>query len=260
MHPFLNIAIQAARTAGRSASHFFDRLDQITVTEKAKNDVVSEVDKVCEHEIIAIIKKAYPHHAILAEESGFEKNKDDYCWVIDPIDGTANFVNGLPHFCISIAVKKGNQLEIGCIYDPIRQELFTASRGKGAYLNNKRIRVSDTKKLENALVGTGFPFRYPDYMPTYLKTFNSILPQVSDIRRAGAAALDLAYVASGRLDAFWEAYLKPWDIAAGALLVQEAGGVVSDFNSQKDFLDSGYVVAGSVITQPALLALVQQHQ
>jgi myo-inositol-1(or 4)-monophosphatase len=259
MHPFLNIAIQAARTAGRTMLHFYDRLSEIEVTEKAKNDVVTEVDRICEQEIIEHIKKAYPRHSILGEESGLDKKGDEYCWIIDPLDGTANYVNGLPHFCISIAVKKGDQLEIGCIYDPIRQELFTATRGKGAQLNNKRIRISDTKKLENCLVGTGFPFRYPDYIPTYLKMFNSILPQTSDIRRAGAAALDLAYVACGRLDCYWEAFLKPWDIAAGALMVQEAGGVITDFNEEKGFLTKGEVVAGSIITQPALLKLVREQ-
>lgn len=239
--------------------HFYDRLDEVKVTHKAKNDVVTEVDKICEREIIEHIKKAYPRHSILGEESGFDKNKDDYCWIIDPLDGTANFVNGLPHFCISIAVKKGDQLEIGCIYDPLRQELFTATRGKGAQLNSKRIRVSDATKLEGCLVGTGFPFRYPDYLPTYFKMFEHILPEVSDIRRAGSAALDLAYVACGRLDCYWEAFLKPWDIAAGALIVKEAGGVITDFNEAQEFLHNGEVVAGSIKTQTALLNQVRQQ-
>ncbi len=236
--------------------HFFDRLEEINVTEKARNDVVSEVDRICEQEIITIIKKAYPRHSILAEESGLDKHQNDYCWVIDPLDGTANYVNGLPHFCISIAVKKGDQLEIGCIYDPIRQELFTAVRGKGAQLNSRRMRVSDATKLENCLVGTGFPFRYPDAMQPYLNTFNAVLPQVSDLRRAGAAALDLAYVACGRLDAYWEPLLKQWDLAAGALMVREAGGVVTDFAETNNFLTNGNVVAGNIKTHAALLALL----
>jgi myo-inositol-1(or 4)-monophosphatase len=256
MHPFLNIAIQAARTASRSILHFYDRLEEIEVTEKSKNDVVTEVDKLSEQIIIEDIRKAYPNHSILGEESGLEKKGGDYCWVIDPIDGTKNFINGIPHFCISIAVKKGDQLEVGLVYDPIRQELFTATRGKGAQLNNRRIRVSNTKKLENALVGTGFPFRHDDEMPKYLNTFNKILPQVSDIRRAGAAALDLAYVASGRLDAYWEPLLGPWDIAAGALIVQEAGGVISDFKGEKDFLASGNVVTSNIKLHPLILDLV----
>ena len=257
MHPFLNIAIQAARESSRHILHFFDRLDEVKVTEKAKNDLVTQVDKHSEELIISHIRKAYPNHNILGEESGREDRQGEYTWIIDPLDGTANFVNGLPHFCISIAVAKGSQLEVGCVYDPIRQELFTASRGKGAQLNNKRIRISETRKLENALVGTGFPFRDAELLQRYLPSFNTVLPQVSDIRRAGVAALDLAYVASGRLDAFWEPGLKPWDIAAGALLVKEAGGVVTDFNDKQDFLENCRIVAGNIHTQPALLNIIK---
>lgn len=257
MHPFLNIAIQAARDSSRSILHFFDRLDQVKVSEKGKNDLVTQVDQLAEQEIIQHIRKAYPNHNILGEESGRLENSGDYTWIIDPLDGTANFVNGLPHFAISIAVAKGNQLEIGCIYDPIRQELFTAERGKGAQLNNKRIRVSDTKKIDNALVATGFPFRDAPLLQAYLPSFNAVLPQVADIRRAGVASLDLAYVASGRMDAYWEPGLKPWDIAAGALLVKEAGGVVTDLKEQQEFLDNGSIVAGNIHTHPALYKLVQ---
>lgn len=258
MHPFLNIAIQAARAASRSILHFYDRLDEVQVTEKAKNDLVTQVDKLSEDIIIEHIHKAYPKHSILGEESGLEQNQDEYTWIIDPIDGTKNFVNGFPHFCISIAVKKGDTLEIGLVYDPIRQELFTATRGKGAQLNNKRIRVADTKKMENALIGTGFPFRHEEALQQYLKTFTKVLPQVSDIRRAGAAALDLAYVACGRLDGFWEPLLKTWDIAAGALLIQEAGGVITDFDGKRNFLQSGDVVCGNIHLHPGLLTLIKQ--
>ena len=259
MHPFLNIAIQAARDSSRSILHFFDRLDQVKVSEKGKNDLVTQVDQLSEQEIIQHIHKAYPNHSILGEETGRVDNDSEYTWIIDPLDGTANFVNGFPHFCISIAVAKGSQLEIGCVYDPIRQELFTATRGKGAQLNNKRLRVSDTKKIENALVGTGFPYRDPELLQTYLHSFNNVLPRVADIRRTGVAALDLAYVAAGRLDAFWEPGLKAWDIAAAALIIKEAGGVVTDFKEQQHFLDSGDIIAGNIHTHPALYKMINSY-
>lgn len=257
MHPFITIATQAARSASRTILRFFDQLDQVEVSEKGRNDLVTQVDKLSEEEIIAHIRKAYPNHSIVGEESGENKSKqDEYTWVIDPLDGTANFVHGFPHFCISIAVKRKDTLEVACIYDPIRQELFTAAKGRGAQLNNRRIRVTDTRKLENALVGTGFPFRYTDQHQNYLNMFNRIFPQTADIRRAGAAALDLAYVACGRLDAFWELKLQQWDMAAGALLIQEAGGVVTDFAGQKDFLQTGTIVAGNTYTHKSLLAQI----
>lgn len=253
-HPFVNIATQAARAASRNILRFLDQLDQVQVTEKQRNDLVTDVDKMAEAEIIQHIQKAYPSHTILSEESRLKTGRDNnYSWIVDPLDGTSNFIHGFPHFAISIAVKKGDQLEAACIYDPVRQELFTAAKGKGALLNNKRIRVSSTLKLENSLIGTGFPFRHEGILPNYLEKFASILPQVSDIRRAGSAALDLAYVACGRLDGFWEPALKEWDIAAGALLIQEAGGLVTDFSNTKQFLSSGNVVTAN----PKLHALLQ---
>lgn len=260
MHPFLNIAIQAARASSRIILRFMDQLEHVTVTEKNRNDLVTEVDKLSEMEIIAHIRKAYPNHAILAEESGSDGKIDDICWVIDPLDGTMNFVHGLPHFCISIAVKKKNQAEVACIYDPIRQELFTAVRGRGAHVNSRRMRVSNAQKLENSLIGTGFPgVLAPDYLPAYLKTFQHILPQVADIRRAGAAALDLAYIAAGRLDGFWEAGLKEWDVAAGALMIQEAGGAVTDFSGTPNFVPTSTVVAGNLAIHKSLLSLIQSN-
>lgn len=256
-HPYVNIATQAARAASRNILRFMDQIDQIKVTEKQRNDLVTEVDKLAEETIIHHIQKAYPNHAILSEECGMVGNeKSEYTWIIDPLDGTKNYVCGFPHFAISIAVKRGDQLEAACIYDPIRQDLFTAAKGKGAQLNSRRIRVSDTIQLENALVGTGFPFLNTGAQESYLAQFSNVLPKVADIRRAGAAALDLAYVACGKLDAFWEPTLKPWDIAAGALLIQEAGGVITDYQGGKDFLSSGNVVAGNIKTHPALLALI----
>lgn len=253
MHPMLNIANQAALDAGKIILRFMDRLDEVKVSKKDRNDLVSEVDKLCEQTIIEAIKKGYPKHSILAEESGLQDTDNDYCWVIDPLDGTANFVHGFPQFAISIAVKKGDQLEVGCVYDPARQELFTATKGKGAQLNNRRIRVANTKKLQKGLIGTGFPFKNKAYLSTYLKGFEKIFLDSAGIRRAGAAALDLAYVAAGRLDGFWEAGLQPWDMAAGILLIQEAGGIVTDFKGQANYFDSGNIVAGNISIHQTLI-------
>lgn len=261
MHPMLNIAIQAARQASRTILRFFDQPDKIEISQKDKNDFVTQVDKLSEEIIIAEIQKAYPHHAILSEEIGVLKKggriSDEYCWIIDPLDGTRNFIHGYPHFAISIAVTKKNVLELGMIYDPIRQELFTATRGKGAYLNSRRMRISDTKKLESALIGTGFPFCDKSNTKKYLSDFENIFMQCGDIRRAGSAALDLAYVAAGRLDGFWESNLKIWDIAAGALMIKEAGGTITDFAETEQYLQSGQVAAGNLKIQKELLMLLK---
>ncbi len=261
MHPMLNIAIQAARAAGKVIVRFEDQMDKVSITEKNQNDLVTQVDHLSEATIIEHIQKAYPHHTILAEESGLhseESQTSDYCWIIDPLDGTKNFVHGFPQYCISIALMHKNVLTLAVVYDPIRQDLFTATKGQGAYLNSRRIRVSPTKKLENALIGTGFPFRDKQHLKPYLNTFQTIFPRASDIRRAGAAALDLAYVAAGKLDGFWEAALKPWDMAAGVLLIKEAGGMVSDFHNEGNFLDSGNIIAGNLRVHKELVSLVQQ--
>jgi len=263
MHPMLNIAIQAARAAGKIILRFEDQMDKVSISEKNQNDLVTQVDHMSEETIIEHIKKAYPHHTILAEESGIHKGKkeaepSDYCWIIDPLDGTKNFVHGFPHYCVSIALMHKNALTLAAVYDPIRQDLFTATKGQGAYLNSRRIRVSQTKKLEHALIGTGFPFRDKQHLKPYLNTFQTIFPRASDIRRAGAAALDLAYVAAGKLDGFWEASLRPWDMAAGVLLIKEAGGMVSDFQNEGNFLDSGNIIAGNLRVHKELTSLVQQ--
>src|SRR3990167_711470 len=228
MHPMLTIATQAARNAAKIILRNVDRLDRITVTSKGNKDFVTDVDRLVEEEIIRTIQKSYPDHAILAEESG-KLAGSDYCWIIDPIDGTTNFIHGFPQFSISIALKQKNQLEVGLVYDPLRNELFTAAHGRGAHLNDRRIRVSGVKNLKDALVGTGFPVRNLSSVKSYLKMFEEMLEQSSGLRRAGSAALDLAYVAAGRLDAFWESGLGIWDIAAGALLIQEAGGMICDY-------------------------------
>ncbi|CAM4377417.1 MAG: Inositol-1-monophosphatase [Legionellaceae bacterium] len=244
MHPMLNIAIAASRNAGKIILQAVDRLDSISVTQKKGHDLVTEVDIKAERAIIQTIQKAYPNHGILAEESG-KTNGNDYTWIIDPLDGTTNFIHGFPHFCVSIALAYKNKLEQAVIYDPIRQELFTASRGNGAQLNNRRIRVSTRKNLTGALIGTGFPFKDPQYLASYLKTFHAFSIPSAGIRRAGSAALDLAYVAAGRLDGFWEFNLNPWDLAAGSLLIKEAGGLVSNFEGVEIDFQTSNIVAGN---------------
>lgn len=257
MTPTLNIAVQAARTAAKNIVRVIDRLDTISVTSKQGHDFVTEIDLQAEREIIAIIHKAYPSHGIIAEESGITKG-DDFVWIIDPLDGTTNFMHGFPHFCISIALTYKNKLEDAVIYDPLRQELFTASKGKGSQLNNRRIRVSARKNLEGALLGTGFPFKDPSLMPEYLRTFQALTLPAAGIRRAGSAALDLAYIAAGRLDGFWEYGLNPWDIAAGALLIKEAGGLITDFEGNEDILKHGNVATGNPKIFKQLIQTISQ--
>lgn len=244
MHPMLNIGITAARNAGKIIVRAMDRIDTVKMTAKQGHDFVTNIDVQAEREIINTIRKAYPSHSILAEEGGMLAG-DDYTWIIDPLDGTTNFLHGFPHFAVSIALTYKGKLDQAVIYDPVRDELYTASKGRGAQLNNRRIRVSERISLEGALLGTGFPFKDPKLLPGYLRTFHAFSLPTAGIRRAGAAALDLAYLAAGRLDGFWEFGLNPWDIAAGALLIKEAGGLISDFNGAEDYLDSGNVVAGN---------------
>jgi myo-inositol-1(or 4)-monophosphatase len=245
MQPMLNIAFKAAREASKLILNKYDRLDTVKVLEKDNNDFVTEVDQAAEQIIIETLKESYPDHSFLGEESGELEGDPNQQWIIDPIDGTTNFIHGFPHFCISIAFKLNGKIEHGLIYDPIRQELFSASRGKGAQLNDKRIRVSQCKTLSNALIGTGFPFKQKQQFNHYLKTFEAIFPKSRGIRRSGSAALDLAYVAAGRLDGFWELSLKPWDIAAGVLLIQEAGGLVGDVHGDNTYMENGNIVVGN---------------
>lgn len=225
----LNIAVRAARQAGNIIIRNVDRVDTLEVSLKGRQDYVTSVDRAAEAAIIQTIHKAYPEHAFEAEESGMSANAEtsDYVWVIDPLDGTMNFLHGYPQFCVSIALKVKGVVEHGVVFDPMRNELFEASRGSGAQLDGRKIRVSKVSKLENALIATGFPVRQPDKLPAFMQTFERVLGQCAGIRRAGAAALDLAYVACGRLDGYWELGLQPWDVAAGGLLVEEAGGMFS---------------------------------
>jgi myo-inositol-1(or 4)-monophosphatase len=262
MQPMVNIALTAARKAGELIVRASDRMDRVAIEKKSLNDYVTEVDTAAEKEIIYHLRKAYPEHGILAEESGITAGTDensDYLWIIDPLDGTTNFIHGIPHYAISIACQYKGRIEHAVIVDPIRREEFTASRGHGAQLNSKRIRVSNRPSLEGALLGTGIPFtgRQQKHLSDYIVSLEKLASQTAGIRRAGAAALDLAYVAAGRLDAFWEIGLNQWDIAAGALLVQEAGGIVTDFNGGHDYLESGNIVCGNPKCLKAMLQVVK---
>jgi len=248
MHPLLNIATQAARAAGGNILHHLDRIDQLKVEHKGKNDYVSEVDKEAENTIIQTIKKYYPDHEILAEESGASHpkgKKSDTRWIIDPLDGTTNFLHQFPQFSVSIAIEVKGKIQHAVIFDPVRDEMFTASRGSGAFLNNRRLRVSAQKTLNNALLATGFPYHDFSYLDAYMASLKEFISTTAGVRRAGSAALDLAYVAAGRVDGFWEFNLKPWDIAAGALIVKEAGGLSTDFKGGDDFLKNGNILAAN---------------
>ena len=246
MQPMANIAVRAARQAGQIILRAMDRLDELQVEEKSRNDFVSNIDKEAESVIVDALHRTYPEHGILGEEHGQSFESAEFTWIIDPLDGTTNFLQGIPHFCISIALQKGRQLEHGVIYDPVRNETFVASRGYGAHLNGKRIRVSQRTRLEEMVLGTGIPpAAVVPHLDAYMDTLKNFTASCRAIRRAGSAALDLAYVAAGRADGFWEIGLSPWDIAAGTVLVREAGGFVGDLSGGDDFMKSGNIVAAN---------------
>ncbi|MEH6606810.1 MAG: inositol monophosphatase family protein [Pseudomonadales bacterium] len=266
MQAMVNIALRAAQKAGAKILRASEDLNRINVEQKAVNDYVSDADRVAEQEIVYSILKAFPEHHVLTEESGLHKGPmapdgADYVWIVDPLDGTTNFVRGIPHYAVSIACSYKGRIEHAVVYDPVRDESFTASRGRGAMLNNKRLRVSTRKSLEGALLGTGIPFlaRHEQHLDVYTESLKELASQSAGIRRAGSAALDLAYVAAGRLDAFWEYGLQSWDIAAGTLLITEAGGLVSDFSGGNKFLESGNIVAGGPKCFKEVLQVVNQH-
>ena len=248
MHPMLNIAIKAARSAGSLINRAARNLDIIAVREKAANDFVSEVDREAEQVIIRTLREAYPTHSILAEESGATHSggNADYQWIIDPLDGTTTFLHGFPQYAVSVALSHKGVLTQAVVYDPGNNDLFTATRGAGAYLNDTRIRVSKRLQLKSALIGTGFPFKEHKHIDAYLGMLRDIMQNSGGVRRAGSAALDLAYVAAGRLDTFWEIGLAPWDIAAGSLLITEAGGVVGDLEGNEHYLKSGNIIGGNI--------------
>ena len=259
MHPMLNIAVKAARRAGSIINRAALDRTQLEIRAKHANDFVTQVDRSAESAIIDIIRQAYPDHAILGEESGALEGKNpsgttskaEYRWIIDPLDGTTNFIHGFPQYCVSIALQHRGVIEHGVVYDPSKNELFTASRGRGAFLDDRRMRVTKCANLKDALVGTGFPFKEMSRLDLYFRQLREVMQTSSGVRRAGAAALDLAYVAAGRLDAFWELGLAPWDMAAGALLIQEAGGLVGDLKGDTGWLENGDIAAATpkVFTQ-----------
>ncbi|CAN5263855.1 inositol monophosphatase family protein [soil metagenome] len=258
MPPLLNIAVSAARRAGDLIVRHLGRLESLEVATKSRNEFVTEVDRLAEHEIVQTIRRNYPHHGVLAEESGrHEGAEDEFLWIIDPLDGTTNFIHGFPVFSVSVALQHRGRLEHGVIYDPLRQELFTASRGEGAQLDGRRIRVSRTRTLDRALVGTGFPYRSREqWVEAYIGMLRVIMESSAGVRRPGSAALDLASVAAGRFDGFWEFGLQPWDMAAGVLLIREAGGLVGGLTGENDFHDDGNIVAGNPKIYAALLEAI----
>ncbi len=258
MHPTLNIAVKAARRAGGIINRASRDVEQIKVSAKRDKDFVTEVDKAAEEAIIGVLHEAYPDHAILAEESG-ASGDSEHVWIIDPLDGTTNFIHGFPQYAISIAQAHKGVLQHAVIYDPNRNELFTASKGAGAYLNERRIRVSKRVKLNEVLIGTGFPFRYFEHVDAYLGIFRDMMHKTAGVRRPGAAALDLAWVAAGRIDGFWELGLSPWDMAGGALLITEAGGLVGDLSGEQNYLETGNIVGGNPKVFAQLLQIIAPH-
>lgn len=252
MDPTLTIAVRAARSAGRIAMRLYERADSIQVANKGRNDFVTEVDRAAEAAIIGELRAKFPSHAILAEESG-SQGQDDYEWIIDPIDGTTNYLHGFPQWSISIGLRYRGQMQQAVVYDPLHEELFTASRGRGALLNDRRIRVSNRRDLAGALIGTGIPFREQGNVDLYLAMLRAMIDDTAGIRRAGSAALDFAYVAAGRLDGFWELALAPWDFAAGLLLITEAGGTVTDLAGGDRYFETLNLVAGGLKVHRAML-------
>ena len=253
MHPMLNIAVRAARTAGNIIARGFENRADLMTEAKGDNDFVTRIDKEAEMAIINKIKQSYPEHSFVGEEGGVVEGDDTFKWIIDPLDGTTNFIKGIPHFTVSIALMYKGRLDQAVIFDPIRGELFTASKGQGAQLNGFRMRVGNAKELNSTILATAFPFKNKDNLTEYQTSFNKIFRQCGDIRRGGSAALDLAYVAAGRIDGYWEKGLKPWDIAGGELMVKEAGGLITDFNGGNDAMKAGSIVAGNPKVVQALV-------
>jgi len=258
MHPMLNTAVKAARRAGKVIMRYANQLDRLTIESKGRNDFVSQVDREAEAEIIEVIRRAYPGHAFLAEETG-RRGDGEFLWIIDPLDGTTNYLHGYPQYAVSIGLHHQGKPSQAVVFDPLKNELYTASRGAGAQLNDRRMRVSGVTQFSNALLATGFPFRDMEHLEVFIDTFRAVLPQVSGVRRAGSASLDLAHVACGRLDGFWEFGLSPWDMAAGCLLVEEAGGLVGDFAGGKSQIETGRVVVGSPKIYAEILRAIQPH-
>ncbi len=261
LHPMLNVAIRAARAAGAIINRAALDVEAVRISQKQVNDFVTEVDHASEDAIIDTLLTAYPNHGIHAEESGRTRGnpRSDHVWIIDPLDGTTNFIHGFPVYCISIALTVKGRVEQAVIYDPTRNDLFTTTRGRGAYLNDRRIRVSKRTRLQESLVSTGFPFRKGDDFANYLKMMGDVMQLTAGLRRPGAAALDLAYIAAGFADGFFETGLKPWDVAAGSLLVTEAGGLIGNFTGEAGDLDQGECLAGNPRVYAQLVQVLQRY-
>ena len=259
MHPILNVATKAAREAGKIITRASNDIGALQIKSKNINDFVTEVDIAAENAIISILKKAYPDHGFLGEESGSENADAENIWIIDPLDGTTNFLHGMPQYCVSIALQQKGVITQAVIYDPNRNDLFTATKGRGAFLNDRRIRVTNRAKLGDAIIGTGFPYRDFQHLDTYLGMFKDMIKKTAGLRRPGSAALDLAYVAAGYFDGFFEINLSAWDIAAGSLLVQEAGGIVGDFEGNEQWLQTGNIVAGNPKVFGQMLQVLAPH-
>lgn len=260
MHPMLNIAIRAARKAGNLIAKHYETPDAVEASQKGDNDFVTNVDREAERLIVEVIRKSYPQHAIIGEESGELAGEDtDVQWIIDPLDGTTNFIKRFPHFAVSIAVRIKGRTEVAVVYDPMRNELFTASRGQGAQLNGYRLRGGSARDLDGTILATGFPFKQKQHANSYIALVSKLFVQCADFRRTGSAALDLAYVAAGRVDGFFEIGLKPWDFVGGELLVREAGGLVTDFTGGHNHLLSGNIVAGNPRVVKAMLSTMRDE-
>jgi myo-inositol-1(or 4)-monophosphatase len=261
LHPMLNVAIKAARAAGAIINRAALDVESVRVSQKQVNDFVTEVDHASEQTIIDTLLTAYPGHGILGEETGSTHGAKDseFVWIIDPLDGTTNFIHGFPVYCVSIALAVKGKIEQAVIYDPSRNDLFTATRGRGAYLNDRRIRVSKRTQLKESLISTGFPFRKGDNFQAYLAMMSEVMQRTAGLRRPGAAALDLAYVAAGFTDGFFETGLSPWDVAAGSLLVTEAGGLVGNFTGEADFLEQKECLAGNPRIYGQLVPLLHKY-
>lgn len=260
MHPMLNIAVRAARKAGNLIAKSYETPDAVEASQKGSNDFVTNIDKEAERLIIDVIRKSYPKQTIITEESGELAGEDqDVQWVIDPLDGTTNFIKRLPHFSVSIAVRIKGRTEVAVVYDPMRNELFSAVRGQGAQLNGYRLRGSNARDLDGTILATGFPFKQKQYATTYVNIVGKLFTQCADFRRTGSAALDLAYVAAGRVDGFFEIGLKPWDFAAGELLARESGSLVCDFTGGHNYLMTGNIVAGNPRVVKSMLALMRDE-
>lgn len=256
MHAFVNTAIKAARKAGDYTLRAVENVNELKISTKSKNNFVTTTDLACERVIIETLEQAYPDHAFLAEEGGLHGDENaEYRWVIDPIDGTTNFINGYPHFCISIALLRRGRVEHAVVYDPTRDDIYSASQGSGAQKNNRRIRVSQERKLENALIGSVLPSSQSQLRDRFFDISKTLSAECRTLRIAGASALDLSFVAAGHLDAFWSVGLKPWDVAAASLLIKEAGGVVVDFDGGENYLESGNIIAGN----PRVLKQLVEH-